>query len=120
MREAASSSSSPANEPRLQAIALELLHDTRSTRISCTRDGSRSSPATSSARSATRPSSPAHSRSDSGEWQLLDGHQRLEALRRLGHANAVVFPWNCDGHCTVPEGCPQGHPAFEVASRANR
>ena len=27
------------------------------------------------------------------DWQLLDGHQRLEAL---GHANAVVFPWPCD------------------------
>ena len=32
----------------------------------------------------------------SGEWQLIDGHQRLEALRRLGHADAVVFPWPCD------------------------
>ena len=31
-----------------------------------------------------------------GEWQLLDGHQRLEALRRLGYTEAVVFPWPCD------------------------
>ena len=31
-----------------------------------------------------------------GEWQLLDGHQRVAVLRRLGHAEAVVFPWPCD------------------------
>lgn len=31
-----------------------------------------------------------------GRWQLLDGHQRLEVLRRLGHTEAVVFPWPCD------------------------
>lgn len=31
-----------------------------------------------------------------GEWQLLDGHQRVEVLRRLGHRDAVVFPWPCD------------------------
>lgn len=29
-------------------------------------------------------------------YQLLDGHQRLEALRRLGHGEAVCFPWPCD------------------------
>lgn len=31
-----------------------------------------------------------------GEWQLLDGHHRAEALRSLGHADALVFPWQCD------------------------
>ena len=31
-----------------------------------------------------------------GEWQLLDGHQRVDVLRRLGHTEAVVFPWPCD------------------------
>ena len=31
-----------------------------------------------------------------GEWQLLDGHQRAGVLRRLGHSDAVVFPWPCD------------------------
>ena len=31
-----------------------------------------------------------------GEWQLLDGHQRIEVLRRLGHPEALVFPWECD------------------------
>lgn len=29
-------------------------------------------------------------------YQLLDGHQRLEVLRRLGHKEAVCFPWPCD------------------------
>jgi len=33
---------------------------------------------------------------EDGRWQLLDGHQRLEVLRRLGHTEAVVFPWPCD------------------------
>jgi ParB-like nuclease family protein len=32
----------------------------------------------------------------SGEYQVLDGHQRLEAIRRLGHAQAVCFCWECD------------------------
>ena len=31
-----------------------------------------------------------------GEWQLLDGHQRIEVLRRLGHTDALVYPWECD------------------------
>ncbi len=29
-------------------------------------------------------------------WQLLDGHQRLTVLRRLGHTEALVFAWPCD------------------------
>ena len=33
---------------------------------------------------------------DPHAWQLLDGHQRLEVLRRLGHADALVFAWPCD------------------------
>ena len=31
-----------------------------------------------------------------GHWQLLDGHQRCQALARLGHETAIVFPWPCD------------------------
>lgn len=31
-----------------------------------------------------------------GQYQLLDGHQRLEVLRRLGHEEALCFPWPCD------------------------
>jgi ParB-like chromosome segregation protein Spo0J len=31
-----------------------------------------------------------------GRYQLLDGHQRFEALRRLGYVEAVCFPWDCD------------------------
>ena len=29
-------------------------------------------------------------------WQLLDGHQRLAALKTLGHETAAVFPWPRD------------------------
>lgn len=32
----------------------------------------------------------------SERWELLDGHQRLEVLRRLGHTQVVIFPWPCD------------------------
>jgi len=32
----------------------------------------------------------------SGEWQLLDGHQRFEVLNRLGFKEVLVFPWPCD------------------------
>lgn len=31
-----------------------------------------------------------------GEWQLLDGHHRAQAPQRLGHVDALVFPWDCD------------------------
>jgi ParB/RepB/Spo0J family partition protein len=31
-----------------------------------------------------------------GEFEIIDGHQRWEALRRLGHAEAVCFIWPCD------------------------
>lgn len=31
-----------------------------------------------------------------GGYQLLDGHQRTEALRRLGHLDALCFLWPCD------------------------
>src|SRR6266542_4202639 len=34
------------------------------------------------------------------DYQLLDGHQRTEALRRLGHADALCFLWPCD-HATA-------------------
>ena len=29
-------------------------------------------------------------------WQILDGHQRAEALRRLGYDSALCFEWPCD------------------------
>ena len=31
-----------------------------------------------------------------GEYQLLDGHQRDEVLRRLGHSDALCYVWDCD------------------------
>lgn len=33
---------------------------------------------------------------EAGAFQLLDGHQRLEVLRRLGHSEALCFVWDCD------------------------
>lgn len=32
----------------------------------------------------------------SGRWQLLDGHSRLDVLRRLGYEEALCFVWPCD------------------------
>src|SRR4051812_30005388 len=31
-----------------------------------------------------------------GTFQILDGHQRQEALRRLGHSGACCYVWACD------------------------
>jgi ParB-like chromosome segregation protein Spo0J len=31
-----------------------------------------------------------------GEYQVLDGSHRLQALATLGHSEAVCFPWPCD------------------------
>jgi ParB family chromosome partitioning protein len=33
---------------------------------------------------------------ETGAYQVLDGHQRLEALRRLAHATARCYLWPCD------------------------
>ncbi len=31
-----------------------------------------------------------------GDYQLLDGHQRIEALRALGYTEATCYVWPCD------------------------
>jgi len=31
-----------------------------------------------------------------GCYQLLDGHQRLQVLKHLGHEDAVCYVWPCD------------------------
>ena len=31
-----------------------------------------------------------------GEYELLDGHQRAEALRRLGYSEVQIVSWDCD------------------------
>lgn len=33
---------------------------------------------------------------EDGAYQLLDGHQRAEILRRLGHDEALCYVWPCD------------------------
>ncbi len=33
---------------------------------------------------------------EEGCYQLLDGHQRADVLRRLGHGDAVCYVWPCD------------------------
>ena len=33
---------------------------------------------------------------ETGAYQVLDGHQRWEALKRLGHEQALCYIWPCD------------------------
>jgi ParB family chromosome partitioning protein len=33
---------------------------------------------------------------EEGAYQVLDGHQRWEVLRRLGHEEALCYVWPCD------------------------
>ena len=33
---------------------------------------------------------------EQGAYQILDGHQRLDILRRLGHQEATCYVWPCD------------------------
>src|SRR3972149_3835081 len=33
---------------------------------------------------------------EEGSYQILDGHQRLDILRRLGHQEATCYVWACD------------------------
>ena len=33
---------------------------------------------------------------EQGSYQILDGHQRLDVLRRLGHQEATCYVWPCD------------------------
>jgi len=33
---------------------------------------------------------------EQGSYQILDGHQRLDILRRLGHQEATCYVWPCD------------------------
>jgi len=33
---------------------------------------------------------------EEGSYQILDGHQREEILRRLGHKDALCYLWPCD------------------------
>lgn len=93
----ASSSLSPAADARLVRVPLERLHphpanpnlmddgrlETLARNIE--REGGRYPPLI----ARPHPELP-------GDWQLLDGHQRTDVLRGLGHTEAIVFPWECD------------------------
>ncbi len=37
----------------------------------------------------------------SGDYQLLDGEQRLAALRRLGNVHALCYVWDCDDQAAL-------------------
>ncbi len=36
-----------------------------------------------------------------GRYQLLDGHQRWDVLKRLGHTEARCYVWPCDDHTAL-------------------
>src|SRR5665811_2045067 len=90
------SSSSPATETRLVRVPLAELH-THPANANLMSDERLDVLARNIEREGRYP--PLIARPDPelpGEWQLLDGHQRVEVLRRLGHTEALVFPWECN------------------------
>ena len=90
------SSSSPAAEQRLLRVPLEALHP-HPANANRMPDERLDKLARNIEREGRYPPLVARPHpQQAGAWQLLDGHQRLEALRRLGHREAVVYPWPCD------------------------
>lgn len=90
------SSSSPAAETRLVSVPLAELHP-HPANPNLMSDGRLETLARNIEREGRYPPLIARPHPERhGEWQLLDGHQRIEVLRRLGHPEALVFPWECD------------------------
>ena len=89
-------SSSPAAEERLIRVPLSELH-AHSANANLMSDGYLEKLAANIEREGRYPPLVVRPHPElRGEYQLLDGHQRTEALRRLGHGDAVCFPWPCD------------------------
>lgn len=89
-------SSSPAAEERLIRVPLERLH-AHPANANLMSEAMLAKLVTNIAREGRYPPLVVRPHPDHpGEYQLLDGHQRIEALRRLGHEAAVCFPWPCD------------------------
>lgn len=95
MSQIASSSSSPADE-RLIRVPLELIHPHPANANRMSEDRLEKL-ARNIEREGRYPPLAARPHPDLPcEWQLLDGEHRLKALRRLGIADALIFPWPCD------------------------
>ena len=90
------SSSSPAAEERLIQVPLDQLH-AHPANANVMTPGRREKLARNIARQGRYPPLVVrpHPHIDGG-YELLDGHQRLEALRELGYEEATCFLWPCD------------------------
>ena len=93
---AANTSSSPPAEERLLRLPLERLH-AHPANANLMGEERLASLARNIAREGRYPPLIVRPHPDDpGDYQLLDGHQRIEALRVLGHAQATCYVWPCD------------------------
>ena len=96
MPEAASSSSSPASELQLRAIALDLLYE-HPLNANLMPEGRVEKLTHNIGRSGRYPPLIVRAHPElSGHFQILDGKHRVEALRRLGLREALCYFWPCD------------------------
>lgn len=96
MNEIVSTSSSPVAEERLQRITLDRLHPHPANANVMSAEG-RAALARHISRSGRYPPLVVRPHPElEGAFQLLDGHQRTEVLRELGHEAALCFEWPCD------------------------
>ena len=92
----ASTSSSPSAEDRLIRIPLERLRP-HPANPNCMTDDQRTILARNIEREGRYPPIVVRPHPDrAGDYQLLDGEQRIAALRQLGHAEALCYVWGCD------------------------
>ncbi len=91
-----SSSSSPPAEERLVRVAIEQVHP-HPANANLMPEDRLEKLARNIEREGRYPPLVARPHPEHGDaWELLDGHQRLEVLRRLGHREVLVYPWPCD------------------------
>ena len=96
MPEAASSSSSPASELQLRAIALDLLYE-HPLNANLMPEGRVEKLTHNIGRSGRYPPLIVRAHPElSGRFQILDGKHRVEALRRLELREALCYFWPCD------------------------
>ncbi len=92
----ASLSSSPAAENRLLRLPLEQLH-AHPANANVMNERQLAKLAANIAREGRYPPMIVRPHPElAGQYQLLDGHQRLAVLSRLGHREAVCYEWPCD------------------------
>ena len=96
MKATVSSSSSPAAEDRLIRVPLDRLHS-HPANANLMGQGYLAKLATNIQREGRYPPLVVRPHPTiGGDYELLDGHQRAEVLRRLGEEEALCFPWPCD------------------------